>query len=100
MCANEPLHFAARFGYIEIAEMLLIKERSAAYKGDIDGDTALHVAAAHGRVDNICESLFLAVRAVVNWLITEDGMFFTMPRQAKIETQSDLFCKIYHLETL
>ncbi|KAI9195160.1 hypothetical protein LWI28_012313 [Acer negundo] len=53
MCANEPPHFAARFGYIEIAEMLLIKERSTAYKGDIDGDTALHVAAAHGRVDII-----------------------------------------------
>ncbi|KAK4854984.1 hypothetical protein QYF36_002956 [Acer negundo] len=45
-----PLHLAAHLGYIVILKMLLIKDRSAAYKADNEGKTALHVAAGLGRV--------------------------------------------------
>ena len=61
-----PLHFATHLGYIVITKKLLI----AAGLGRV------------GVVNVLYESLFLDVLAVMNWSITEDGMFFTLPRQA------------------
>ncbi|TXG74281.1 hypothetical protein EZV62_002860 [Acer yangbiense] len=46
-----PLHFAEHLGYIGILKKLLIVDKSAAYKADNEGKTALHVAAGLGRVD-------------------------------------------------
>ncbi|TXG74288.1 hypothetical protein EZV62_002867 [Acer yangbiense] len=45
-----PLHFAAHLGYIEILNKLLIVDKSATYKADNEGKTALHVAAGLGIV--------------------------------------------------
>lgn len=60
-----PLHFAARYGHVDVVRALLDSDKSLAQAPDVTGGVALHYAAMNGH-DDVCRMLLLADPSTVS----------------------------------